>query len=394
MRVDDVEDPKIVYLNNAGMARLHPDAQQAGIRAMVDPMHYNHDTEEVMVSSIRTHFATLIGVSSDTIAIMPSTAFALTLAAHNLEAQLASRNRNNNNNNSGGQILVLQDQMCSAVYPWQDVCDRSGGRLTLEIVPYPDSTTTTWTQRVLQRLEIGSVAVACLPPLHWSDGALLDLVRIGAVCRSRQIFLVVDATQGVGAMLLSVPQIRPSLLACSVHKWLRGPSGTALVYIDPALHESWSPLDQHGRGRDLRGDSDTMGPHGYPGKFFNDARKFDSGGKPNSILLPMLQAALEHVVALDRAELQKTLQEMMQPFLDWVRSSGKFTLPAAHVYHLIGIHPVDMTPDQMIGFCNRLQKENGIYIAVRCGSFRISPYSDNTTSDIAALLEAFKNMTP
>jgi selenocysteine lyase/cysteine desulfurase len=378
------DDGKIVYLNNAAMARLHPDVKKAGIQAITDPMHHDN----TVATSIRMHFATLIEASSDTIAIMPSTAFAVTLAAKNLEQQLVGP----------GKILVLQDQMCSAVYPWQDVCDRSNGKLTLDIVPYPDNTTT-WTDLVLERLQTGTVVAACLPPLHWADGALLDLDAIGEACRSRDgIPLIVDATQAVGAMPLSVQQIRPALLACSIHKWLRGPSGASLVYIDPALHDRWAPLDQHGRGRDLGGDDwdaskDEMGPSGYPEQFLKDARKFDSGGKPNPILLPMLRSSLEHVVTLDQTELQQTLRDLMQPLLKWVHLSGKFSLPASHPNHLVGIRPVNMTPDQMIGFCNRLQSEKGIYLAVRCGAFRISPYLDNTKSDIEALLAAFLEMT-
>lgn len=386
----------IVYLNNAAMARLHPDARQAGMQAIADEVHAaSHEEEAATVSSIRKHFATLIEAAAQgagSIAIMPSTAFAVTLAAKNLEPQLLA---------TGGKVLVLQDQMCSAVYPWQDVCDRSKGRLTLDVVPYPDDSTTTWTTLVLERLQSGTTVVAaCLPPLHWSDGALIDLVVIGKACREKEIPLVVDATQAVGAMPISVLQIRPALLACSIHKWLRGPSGACLVYIDPALHDSWTPLDQHGRGRDLGGESwdaskDEMGPTGYPEKFFGDARKFDSGGKPNPILLPMLRASLEHVVSLDRSELQAVLKDLMQPLIDWVRrSSNTFYLPATHAYHLVGIRPVNnsMTPSQMIDVCNRLQKEKSIYIAVRCGAFRVSPYSDNSRGDIEALIAALNEM--
>jgi hypothetical protein len=78
--------------------------------------------------------------------------------------------------------------------------------------------------------------------------------------------------------------------------------------------------------------------------------------------------------------------------LEWVhRRSSKFRMPREHAYHLVGIRPTAdavMTPDQMVGICRRLQRDKGIYVAVRCGAFRISPYTDNTGSDVVALCAA------
>jgi len=232
----------------------------------------------------------------------------------------------------GGRILLLQDQFDSAVYPWQQVCDESKGRLALEIVAHPDDAecrgtgstgsirntkshgSTGWTEAVLDRLhgdDDRTIVAACLPPLHWSDGTLLDLEAIGAVCRDRNIPLIVDATQAVGIMPCNVRKIRPTMLACSTHKWLRGPSGCCLAYISPEVQDDWIPLDFHGRGRDFEAGADSwdvskneMGPRGYPERYYGDARKFDSGGKANPLLLPMLRTAMEEVSRIDVAKAQ------------------------------------------------------------------------------------------
>ena len=388
---------EIVYFNNAALARLGDDVKQAGVDAVLNQIDHDPST----VPRIRELFASLIGADSSRIAIMPSTAFAITLAAQNLDHQLQLSSHSSSNGKEKHKILVLQDQFCSAVYPWQQICGRSNGNTKLEIVPYPEEEET-WTELVLERVKNDdAVSVVCLPPLHWSDGALVDLVAIGQECRARNIPLIVDATQAVGASALdscSVQKVRPALLACSVHKWLRAQSGTALVYIDPALHEDWAPLDQHGRGRDLEGGRDwdaardEMGPAGYPEKFFQDARKFDGGGKPNPILLPMLRTSLEHVASSNKSDLQSTLKELMLSFLEWVPRSNNFYLPPSHEYHLFGVRPMNMTPEEMIEVCNYFQNEKKIFIAVRCGAFRISPYTDNHKRDVEALLSAFQEV--
>jgi selenocysteine lyase/cysteine desulfurase len=380
---------EVVYLNNAGQARLTPQVQEVGRSQISLPaweMHAEQDQQ-----TIRELFATLIEAQAKDIAVMPSTAFATTFAARNVqrlwEAQKLVGNTRQN------KILVLSDQFCSAVYPWQEFCDESNDTLSLKIVSYP-SKGKNWTEMIVEALSENDVLVACLPPLHWSDGALIDLKKIGAICRDKNIVFIVDATQAVGIMPCSVREIRPDVLACSVHKWLRGPHGASLVYVSSNLHSDWQPLDQHGRSRDMAGRSawdaskNDMGPKGYPEKYFSDARKFDSGGKANPIILPMLRTSMECVVQnvnLQRAQGQ--LNELVKPLIDWAVENG-FSLPTGpHACNLIGLRPNFLTPKQMLDICSKLQNDHNVFIAVRCGAFRISAYLDTTPAEIAKLID-------
>lgn len=224
----------VVYLNNAGQAELSPEVKAAGIAAIQQPPWEPHATGDDQ-QRVRECFASLIEADASDVAIMPSTAFAITLAARNIQRLAATKN-------TKGKILLLQDQFNSAVYPWQQICEESNGSVTLQIIPHPPPNQEHgWTKAILDRLD-SNVIAACLPPLHWSNGALIDLETIGEVCRHHDIPLIVDATQGkntifmilctsliishylnlqstaVGIMDMSVKKIQPTLVACSVHK--------------------------------------------------------------------------------------------------------------------------------------------------------------------------------
>ena len=209
--------------------------------------------------------------------------------------------------------------------------------------------------------------------------------------------LIVDATQATGIMPCSVKEIQPCMLACSIHKWLRSCSGASLVYIDPALHSVWQPLDQHGRGRDLGSNydasKDEMGKDGYPTQYYTDARKFDSGGKPNPLLLPILRASMMEVSKLNVRDVQLQLKTLTSPLVDWATRHGYGLTNGRRMHHLIGIRPWHLSPGEMVTIVNQLEQE-GIYIAVRCGAFRISPYLDNTPRDIDRLIEALERFVP
>lgn len=136
-----------------------------------------------------------------------------------------------------------------------------------------------------------------------------------------------------------------------------------------------------------------MGPRGYPESFFHDARKFDSGGKPNAVLLPMLRQALEEVNQLDLEYSQQVvLKTLVDPLLTWASSRGYGIPRSPHAYHLVGIQPPQKTPEELLQMAQCLRDE-GIIIAVRCGGFRISPYVDTSASDIQKLIEALERMS-
>jgi Aminotransferase class-V len=391
----------VIYLNNAGQAWLDPEVQAIG-REMVNYPPFVHPPADIP-DQIRQLFAHLIQAHAGEIAIVPSTAFAITLAAKNIQ-RCYEHNLSSNGQENRNKILLLQDQMCSAVYPWQDICDQSkqsGLPLSLEVVPYPKEGKG-WTEAVMSQISTNAneILVACLPPLHWSDGAILDLETISAACHANDILLVIDATQAVGIMPINIQQLRPAMLACSIHKWLRGPSGASLVYVDKSLHKTWLPLDQHGRSRAMKDGPNwesypnEMGEKGYPEEFVHDARKFDGGGKPNPIILPMLQKSLEQLV--ERIELHKCqaqLQVIVGPLLRWIESNHqKFKLPqSSHVYHLMGIRPTDdwLSVTDMLEIAKRLQTEHKVYLAVRCGIFRISPYVNTTQEEMERFVQIF-----
>ncbi|KAL7560415.1 hypothetical protein ACA910_016166 [Epithemia clementina (nom. ined.)] len=492
------DEEQFIYFNNAGQGRFSEAVQQAGMEALHRPPWKMVAVDEE--EQVRSLFAQLIRApnGADDIAIMPSTAFAITLAAHNI-ARLYHQQRveelkklkqaTSEKFPQEVKILVLQDQYPSAIYPWQEICDkknlgsnnslmkkkRSSGSppsspsnlsynsnssssntnnnddhqhyshggisWSMHVVPYPEdeygTMKRTWTESIVEHLCKASnrhaIQAVMLPPLHWADGRIIDLARIGQVCHKRHIPLIVDATQAVGIFKVDVlAEIQPALLACSTHKWLRGPSGTSLVYIHPSVHDTWLPLDQHERGRDMS-NSDYyinaatrghfMDPHTgyYPEAFFSNARKFDAGGKANPMLLPMLQASLQEVAQLNVESVQQSLKQIMQPLLKWCHDHN-FVIPSQpHAYHIIGIQPPPysillqqpnvlllshqqkqqeqrnhyqerLSPKQLVQIARHLEQAHGIILQARCGGLRVAPYLDTTPQDVQALIDALQDI--
>jgi len=94
------------------------------------------------------------------------------------------------------KVLLLQDEMSSEVYAWQEITKES--EIEFIIVPHPTSSQG-WTPIIIQILQEHdyNVDICCLLQVHWSDGSYIDLLLIGKVCHLHD-------TQSVGIMPFNV----------------------------------------------------------------------------------------------------------------------------------------------------------------------------------------------
>ncbi len=243
------DEPGVVYLDTAGCSILPKAVEDIGLTALKKKSKpWNGLGTEEDTNCIRKSFGELINASSDSIAICPSTTFAMSMAAKNIIHMGVLH--------AGTCVLLIERQMASAVYPWQDACNYTSA--TLRIVEDPlgqvdkDFEPVTWADNIIYHID-SDVSVNVLPVVHWCDGSLIGLERVAAYLQEipldQRPFLVVDGTQSIGAMPFDVQKIKPTFVCCSVQKWLNCPYGLSLVYLDPALHEVWDPLDLHERAR-------------------------------------------------------------------------------------------------------------------------------------------------
>jgi selenocysteine lyase/cysteine desulfurase len=267
-----------IYLDTASRSALPIRIAEIGVHALkkkVSPWHgIGSDSD---VSEVRSLYAQLINApSGSSIAIAHSNSIAISIAAKNVA--------DSGRLNSGSSVLLIEKEMASAVYAWQDACLKTGSRLKIVT---ENANTLSWTDTIIANIDKAVVVIA-LPHCHWCDGSFIDLERISQYLDDCTFFktrpyLIIDGTQSIGAMPFDVKRIKPSFVACSVHKWLNAPYGISLIYLDPSFHDIWQPIDHHERARlgsdkcewDEEGAMDDI--RGYPIDFMSGARRIDSG---------------------------------------------------------------------------------------------------------------------
>ena len=292
-------------------------------------------------------------------AFVPSVSYGAGVAARNLPL-------------NGRKVLMLAEDFPSDVYAWQ----AAGEVVTVER-PADDD----WTRAVLDRID-GNVGVVAVPHVHWTDGTIVDLVRVGEAARSAGAALVVDATQSLGALPLDIEAIKPDFLVAAGYKWLLGPYSLGYLWVAPQ-HRDGVPLEANWINREFSDDFARLIDYreGYqPG-----ARRYDVGERSNFSLVPQAKAALAQLIAWGVPTIADTIAGLTSYLATGAEKLGLRTAPE-HLRgpHLMGIRFPDGLP---AGIYDTLAEQR-IYVSVRGDSIRVSPHVYNTVADCDRLLDA------
>ena len=75
-----------------------------------------------------------------------------------------------------------------------------------------------------------------------TTGLILPVKEIAELCRNKGIYTSVDGAQAIGMIPLNMELMQPDFYTCSGHKWLMGPKGTGILYINKKILPICKPV--------------------------------------------------------------------------------------------------------------------------------------------------------
>ncbi len=166
--------------------------------------------------------AGMLGCQPDEIAFVGPTSLGLSLIASGLKFR------------KGENILIYFDDYPSNVYPWLAMADQGVEVRIMNIrelgVIRPKD--------VMGQVDENTRLVA-LASCHFISGYRIDHQAIGKYLRQRNILFCLDAIQTLGAFPTTVENV--DFLAADAHKWLLGPCGAGLLYVNKAVRDRLNP---------------------------------------------------------------------------------------------------------------------------------------------------------
>jgi cysteine desulfurase/selenocysteine lyase len=357
----------VVYMNAASTGpspTRSVEAQIDFVRRRSTPHLVDFDDQFGTLDRCRRLITQLIGGSEGEIGLTTNTGAGINLAAWGLPL------------GAGDEVVVPDGEFPANMYPWL-AASRARG-FGLHVVPLRDGLPSM--DALLAALDRPAVRVLAVSWVGFASGARLDLDVLGAACRARGIVFVVDAIQGIGALVLDVNQSFIDILACGGQKWLLSPWGTGFVYVREGMMESVTP--QPVSWMAVRDSDDFSRLAQYDLTWRPNARRFEQVTLAYQDFAGMA-ASLELLVELGAGEVASHLQRCARALLDGASARG-MPLVTPLDYHA-GIASVRPANAQAVSA--RLTEANVIH-SVREGTIRLAPHCYTTDDDIARTLDA------
>ncbi|MDE5454687.1 aminotransferase class V-fold PLP-dependent enzyme [Bradyrhizobium sp. CSA112] len=362
---------QICYLNAASYSPLPLRTLEAGRAAVLrkgTPWTLKASFANQQYERARLAAARLINAEASDIALIPSISYGVATAAKILPIA------------HGTRVIVLEDDHSSPVLEWHTRAETEG--FTVETVRQPGDGD--WTSAVLAAIERSGappVSLASISSVHWSDGGLIDVDKVGAALQQQGAAFLVDATHSTGVLSTDVKRLDPDFVIFPTYKWLLGPYGRAFLYV-AKRHQGGIPLEQTASGRrNVRAENAV---YFTDVSYVGDARRFDMGERDHFISMEMASIGMEMMADWGAPAIVQRLTMLTDRIAEGVHGIGVH-VPQPHLRapHILSLAFKGGMP---AGLVEGLASE-GVYVAQRLGRMRISPHVYNDEADVDRFVE-------
>lgn len=355
---------EVAYLNHAGTGPLPARTVRVlnewdHIRS--EPWRNTAKEQFGVLARSRELCARMIGAVPDEIAMMVNTTYGINVAASSIPLE-------------PGDVVVTPDREFPAnVYPWMALAQRRG--LTYRQVRCVDGLADE--EALIRALDEPRVKVLSVSWVSFETGLKLDLARLGAACRARGIYFVVDAIQGIGAASLDARACSIDFLACGGQKWLLSPWGTGFLYVRRELIRDLVPHTVSWMA--VKNSEDFTQLCNYELNWFDNARRFEM------ITLPYqefagLNASLELFESVGWERVHALVEARATQIVDWAQRQKYVTLvtPAdgARRAGVVALRPADPVAASARLFAEKVPH------ALREGMIRLAPHFYTSAEDV------------
>ena len=219
--------------------------------------------------------------------------------------------------------------------------------------------------------------------VQYATGTTIDVPRLRAATEEAGVRLVLDATQGAGAMRCDGGTWRADLMVSSGYKWLGGPGGVAIGALAPDVVDQIPPLP---------GWMGALSPFAFDATRIasaEGARRFTQSTM-SYLSVAGLTTAMDQLLAIGMDRVEQHASRLHDLLLDAVEERGwlpfRRPIDPAAASHIVSLARPGTEPADVL---TRLHRA-GIMCSLRGDRVRVSlsPYNDE--DDIATLVTALE----
>ncbi len=241
------------------------------------------------------------------------------------------------------------------------------------------------TDQIIENMDDNTFAVS-ICSVEPSSGYHYEMKRLGEHCRKKGVYLVVDATQSLGAMDLDVEEMKIDVMVASTYKWLNNLFGFGVGYMRKALLDAIEPKHVGWTGvRDRMKDFTNLELVLHKG-----AQKFETGGL-NWIGLRGVQSSVSTYINLGKKDVETHILQLVELLYRKMEEvKGVEIYPFLAVENRSGI--VYLKLREGFSWNQDFFDERGIKLNMSGNKIRVGIHFYNNESDIITLVDALKDL--
>jgi selenocysteine lyase/cysteine desulfurase len=359
--------PGLIYLNSGSSGPTPSKVLERALAAWVEleknPVANMYGLDGVLgwAERARQNAASFLGCTKDELLLTRGTSESMNVVAQSINLR------------EGDRVLITDQEHEGGSDCWYYLARRRGIVVDKVTIPY----STTDQHDIVQRFADGirpATRVISFSHILFTTGLRMPATEICALARSRNILCIVDGAQAAGSTPIDVKSMGCHAYATTGHKWLLGPKGVGMLYIDSAAAEEIKPIQWTG------------------GKLYVD----NSSGAGPLPLVVGLGEAVESARARGVAEIEaRNMVLRSRAYRGLTQIKGVKVMspePGSLASALLSFALPDRAESREVRL--RLLEKHSIVVREISSQYfnglRISPHIFNTEADIDALIEALR----
>lgn len=282
----------------------------------------------------------------------------------------------------GDEVISYIHEYPSNHFPWK-LQEARGVILKLLSNSSPDGLPGQFSLQELATLITPRTRLVALSHVQFTSGFAVDLHELGALCKSKNVDLVIDAAQSLGALPVVPEACGISALVASGWKWLLGPIGTGVLYTSENFRDKIAITHA---GPDHMHQQDDFLDHSW--NPFGDSRKFEYSTLPHGLVAGLAASAESIFVNYGIERITTEVFRLQDYFLETL-NRAIFRPVELQENNRSGIISLRCPGDPKY-FAEQL-KSRGFITSVRGPYLRIAPHFYNVAEELQVAAKLLNN---
>jgi len=323
------------------------------------------------VTELKSSLARLIHVNAEDIILGNSATYGIHLLANGIPFK------------PGDEVLCMFNDFPTSISPWLTLTKK--GVFVRQLKPE----NFVLTPIEIEKSIMDKTRVVCLSWVHSFSGHKIDVQGIGAVCRKRGVYFILNGTQAAGAFSMDLSILPVDAFVSAGHKWLCGPFATGFCWMSKVLREKleysqayWSSFLSQ---KDLEEEKEIYWEKD------SSSKSFDVFAPANFFNFVPWKATIDYLLGIGMESIESYNRTLVNHFVDTLDKSYHVISPKDKDFRtnlVVFSHP---NPRKNAEIFSAL-KELGIYIALWKEKLRVSPHLYNTPEEIEYVLKALGSL--